>query len=73
MCFHSAEQPVVKEGDGGVISLVHVQVMGIVPDRDPVQRLPGEAVQIDAAVVDLVELGVDHIGNHDGDKIERFT
>ena len=37
---HGAEQPVVEQGDGRVVALVHVDVVGVMHDGD-VLREPG--------------------------------
>lgn len=66
MRLQRAKHPIVKQGDRRKVALVHIQMVGVVPYCNPVQGLPGETVQVDSAMIYLIELGVDHCRDDDG-------
>ena len=66
--IESAEDSIVKQRDGGVVTSVHIFVVNVVLFGDPCQSFEGEKSQVDIGVVDDIDVGVDHKGKHNSDK-----
>lgn len=65
MGLNRAEKPVIYQRNGGVITPVHVQVVGVMLHSYPVQGSPGSSVEINAAAVNQVDPGIDYRRNYD--------